>query len=334
MLLFGRPNNMSNRYHTLQTQTERFLTWHKARKERVKIKQAAKNSVVSWIESFLWAAVVVLFLNQFLIQAYVIPSGSMIPTLEIGDRIFVNKAVFGPELIPGYGKLPGFRSPQRDEIVIFENPSYESRPPAVELFHRLVFMLTLSLVNLDRDEFGRPREQFLIKRAAAYEGDRLRIMDGEHEFRARGESRWMSEEEHRELHGLGYPIQRLVEESSMRAFVEAGNARALADLGLSVPRELRDAVARASDAPVTDRFALNEGYNATRYRASPNSSRFERLHHEAVVGWYVPDGHIMGLGDNRDNSRDGRDFGPVPLDEVLGRAMVRYWPAGRIGAIR
>ncbi|MFW6293457.1 MAG: S26 family signal peptidase [Spirochaetota bacterium] len=40
------------------------------------------------------------------------------------------------------------------------------------------------------------------------------------------------------------------------------------------------------------------------------------------------------MGDNRDNSRDGRYFGAVDTGDVLGRAMVKYWPINRIGAIR
>ena len=41
----------------------------------------------------------------------------------------------------------------------------------------------------------------------------------------------------------------------------------------------------------------------------------------------------MPLGDNRDNSKDGRYFGPVSLDNVLGKAMFKYWPINRIGKI-
>jgi signal peptidase I len=42
---------------------------------------------------------------------------------------------------------------------------------------------------------------------------------------------------------------------------------------------------------------------------------------------------VFPLGDNRDNSRDARYFGPVSLDNVLGRAMIKYWPPSRIGPI-
>ena len=46
----------------------------------------------------------------------------------------------------------------------------------------------------------------------------------------------------------------------------------------------------------------------------------------------VPKGHYFMMGDNRTNSLDSRFFGPVPEDDVLGEALVRFWPAGRAGA--
>lgn len=325
---------MSHWSERVQHATERFLTRRRTKKWEAHRKQARKHTLWSWVESFLWAAVVVLLLNQYLIQAYVIPSGSMIPTLEIGDRIFVNKVVYGPELIPGYGKLPGFAEPERNEIVIFENPSYTSNGPVVELVHRLVFMVTLSMVNLDRDEQGRPREQFLIKRATGYSGDRIRVRDGAHEFRAVGEAQWMSESEHMQLHGVEYSVRRMIDSEILPDFFQLGVAQAYQDAGLRPDAHTRSALSRIEGRRMSDRFAVARGYHQTRYQIAPNERSRARAGAEASIGWYVPRDHVMGLGDNRDNSRDGRDFGPVGFDEVLGRSMVRYWPFDRIGSIQ
>lgn len=51
---------------------------------------------------------------------------------------------------------------------------------------------------------------------------------------------------------------------------------------------------------------------------------------EAVT---VPEGHVFVFGDNRRNSSDSRSFGPVPIENIIGRAWVVYWPQDGIGLV-
>ena len=120
-------------------ETERYLSWRKKRELARKAKQKQRNPVVDWIDAILSAVVIVLLINQYLLQAYQIPSPSMEPSLLVSDRIFVNKIVYGPELIPGMLKIPGPWLPaarRRDHLrkprVHLQRPR-RGRPPADHL---------------------------------------------------------------------------------------------------------------------------------------------------------------------------------------------------------
>jgi signal peptidase I len=60
--------------------------------------------------------------RQLLAEAYRIPSGSMEPTLLVGDRLFVNKLRFGPHIPFTNHSLPGYAAPQRGDVVVFTSP--------------------------------------------------------------------------------------------------------------------------------------------------------------------------------------------------------------------
>jgi signal peptidase I len=324
----------SDFFVSLQTLTEKFLTYRKRVRRVKKEKQKAKNQALDWIEAFVWAAGMVLLANQYLLQAYVIPSGSMINTLLIGDRIFVNKLVFGPELLPGLFKLPSPIKPARNDIIIFENPSYISRGPVFDVAQRIIFMLTISLVDIDRDEAGQPRAHFLIKRAVGMAGDRFTMEKGEMKIRFDGDDRWTDEREYSAARGWKHNISRLMEIEKYRALEAAGKAAAWLDLGLAVPERLQKTASAANSVRYPDFLAHEKARLETLRCAMPHDLRYATLLARHSLGWYVPEGRMLPLGDNRDNSRDGRYFGPVRLSKVLGKGSVIFWPFRRIGLIR
>lgn len=330
----------------VQQTTERYLSWRKTRRARRKEKQKKKNPVLDWLEAILSAVVIVLLINQFLLQAYQIPSQSMVDTLLIGDRIFVNKLIYGPELLPGMVKLPGFRLPRRGEVIIFENPSYIPIGPLKDVIQRIVYMLTLSLVDIDRDEYGNPKHHFLIKRAVGMPGDRLRLNQGNMEFLLPGETRWMPEDQLKEALGFNYRLRRVFPAEDYDAFRRAGIALALLDAGLPVSPELERganrffSITKGSDGGITwhqtkliDNIFVEKWRAQTLYSLRPYSPLFQGQWRQLENGWYVPAGRVFPMGDNRDDSRDARYFGAVRMEKVLGRALFRYWPFTRFGGV-
>jgi len=104
----------------------------KPRKQQGAGGRRPKSTLREYVEAIAVAVLLALLIRTFVVQAFKIPSGSMLPTLQIGDHILVNKFEFGPRLeIPltnaSLGKLPGFSEPRRGDVVVFVYPRDHSK---------------------------------------------------------------------------------------------------------------------------------------------------------------------------------------------------------------
>ena len=80
-----------------------------------------------YVETFIIALLIALFVRTFVIQAFKIPSGSMVPTLLVGDHLLVNKFIYGTR-IPWVGKkLFVLRKPRRGDVIVFIYPRDRSK---------------------------------------------------------------------------------------------------------------------------------------------------------------------------------------------------------------
>jgi len=321
-------------FSKIQIITEDFLTNRKMKRRIKKEERQAKHPLVDWIGAFVWAAGMVLLANQYLVQAYKIPSGSMIDTLNIGDHVFVNKIKYGPELLPGILKIPSPFKPKRNDIIIFENPSYISRGPVFDIAQRILYMLTLTLVDIDREENGEPRVHFLIKRAAGAAGDRFVLENGNMRILFSGEKDWVNEHDYNSARGWNHNITRIMKADQYSSIIAAGQVTALTDLKMNVPEDLLDAASQARNLSAPDFIAHEKARLETLRKFTPNEKRYSTLLAKHRLGWYIGEGRVFPLGDNRDNSRDGRYFGPVRVSRVLGSGMIIFWPPWRIKNIK
>ncbi len=301
--------------------TENILTKYERRQFIKKKSHKEINPILDWLGSFLWAAGVVLLLNQFLFQAYVIPSKSMENTLLVQDRLFVNKFIYGPELLPGLFKLPSNNKPQKSEIIIFENPEYRSRGSLFDLIQRLVFMLSLSMIDLDKDELGNPAHHFLIKRVIASDGEIVQFRKGEPFIKPIGESSFLNEFDYKKINNLNYDTIRNIEPEHYR------------ELDSDIKRNIYSQNDHEAIGYYEDRFYSVLTYNRYLSHQSPSKVEYYQDFIKSSIGQYVPSNWYLPLGDNRDNSKDGRYFGPIHSSEVLGRADLRFWPFKRFGGI-
>ncbi|UCD84410.1 MAG: signal peptidase I [Deltaproteobacteria bacterium] len=81
-----------------------------------------KSRFREYAESIIAAVILALLIRSFVIQAFKIPSGSMLPTLLVGDHILVNKFIYGTKIPFTDKKVFSLRSPHRGDIIVFRCP--------------------------------------------------------------------------------------------------------------------------------------------------------------------------------------------------------------------
>ena len=136
--------------------------------------------LADWIDAVVQAVFMVLIFQIFVLQLYVIPSESMVPSFLIGDRVIVFKTPSGPKMPLSDVGFPCLKSYRRGDVVVFRNPHYsmDRKSEIRTVVSQIVYMLTFSTVNLNVDENGEPKADPLVKRVTGLPGEQLVMQDG------------------------------------------------------------------------------------------------------------------------------------------------------------
>ena len=205
-----------------------------------------KGKVRENIEALVVAIILALFIRTFIIQAFKIPSGSMLDTLQIGDHILVNKFIYGIKIPFIHKTLIPIKDPKKGDIIVFIYP-------------------------IDKRDF--------IKRVIAVGGDTLEIKDKK--IYINGE--WTGEKKYERFESPDIIPSIIARDKFEEIWLDQLNR--FGDLESMDSRFIKD-----NFGPIT-----------------------------------IPKGKLFVMGDNRDNSHDSRFWGFVPLDAVLGKAVIIYW---------
>jgi signal peptidase I len=276
---------------------------------------ARKSTVREYTESIGIAVMIALFLRAFVVEAFKIPSGSMIPTMEIGDHIFVNKFIYGLRIPFTTTRFFELRKPRRGEVIVFINPCQ----PDKDFIKRIVAIegdtievrCDIIYVNGVAVPVHRSTEEpceYWDKDDKSPTWDRkdcsgyIETLDGI---------------DHTTIHSPERPSVDMERRDNLKGHYEdvAGD-RDFPDGGVPVCDPGQDP--RSPEQRERSRGRLEDARpGATRYHGPCAPQRH----------YAVPAGHVFVMGDNRDNSSDSRTWGPVPLENIKGKALFIWWSA-------
>jgi signal peptidase I len=168
------------------------------------------NIWAEWVEPLVGAVCWVLVINHFIFQLYQIPSESLFPTFQIGDRVLVEKVRYAPNVPLTDYKLPRIKKPKIGEIIIFTNPKMEDpesdyyyNSVLSRVFKTFVYMITLTNVDIDKMPDGSPKESMLVKRYIAGEGEKLCLLNDK-VYKKTADSEWIAMEDMEGLREFGH----------------------------------------------------------------------------------------------------------------------------------
>ncbi len=301
------------------------------------------DSTAEFVESALIAIVLVfLVIRPFVVQAFYIPSGSMLDTLHIEDRILVNKFLYH------------FRPPERHDIVVFHAPlqgitGVPVSPDEKDFIKRVIGQpgdtveVTPDTVMVDEkpavevsDAVGDPNGNFMH---TVQHG--LRWYEKERAPQVQGNMLWENGEPrvvatpsgHAERHDdqLWVNGQRLAYVGGPEGFRVSND---LSPFGAAP--DVRGTVyyLPQSDQPALivlkgRQLTLRHGY--VTLNGHPQEEPFIRQSPRYEMPAYrVPAGYFFVMGDNRNDSNDSHAWGPVDEHRIVGKAMLIFWPLNRI----
>ncbi len=286
-----------------QEDKKKILT--KAEKETAKPVLTPKQKFQEFMRSIGWALLAVIILNSFLIASFQVPTGSMENTVMAGDLLFVNKFLYGgttPPTIPilglitgreieiPYFRIPGFRDPRPGDVIVFIFPG-------------------------NRDEVKSPIFQFYLKRCVGVSHDTIQVVNklllrnGRPEFNPT------------DIGGIHYmdPTVRTpgIAEDGIWPPGKPWNRD---NWGPFVIPGKGDVIQLTTETiPEWYTFIAREGHTVSM------SGTSLMIDGAPATSYTVERDYVFGMGDNRDNSLDGRYWGCIPEHDVIGTPIVVYW---------
>ncbi len=157
--------------------------------ESIKLKKERnflQNLWYDWVDIILQAVLIVMLINQFLFQMYVIPSESMVPTFLKGDMVVVDKLIYGSQIPLTQWKLSSPCSAKIGDVVVYLNPETYNKESDVyfknifaRIFQPFLYRLSFTRIDIDKKENGDPKERFIVKRLIAENGEKICILNDE-----------------------------------------------------------------------------------------------------------------------------------------------------------
>jgi signal peptidase I len=297
------------------------------------------DSVTEFLESALVALVLVfLVLRPFVVQAFFIPSESMLPTLRPGDRLLVNKFLYR------------FREPRHGEIVVFRAPPEASGGDQTDFIKRLIGRPRDTIAVLPDTVIvdGRPAIQLIAREQMGYSGNFQHIpprgLGVEKESRIRVEgNRVLEEGEVRavisERPVLGYRDGNVIVDGVARLHLGTASAYrtevGLEEVGGSPELDGTVIYPPVGDTPllvvVRGRSAsIRPGHVIRNGQALAEPYLAETPRYWMPEVRLGPKQYFM-MGDNRNDSNDSHAWGPLEQKRILGLAWFLFWPPSRMG---